>query len=107
MLPPHRILVLTAIALALSSVLVVAPPARAAAKKAEKPESEPFGRFTVDQVERRLGQPGVYVFDGNPSEIYAENHLPAAARLNHKDITKDVLPKDSDATLIFYCMNEL
>jgi len=105
--PRHRILMLTAIVLALSSVLPMTPPARAAAKKGEMPESDPFGRFSVDQVERRLGQPNVYVFDGNPPEIYAENHLSGAVRLNHKDITKDVLPRDRDATLIFYCMNEL
>jgi len=98
---------LTAIVLALSSVLPMTPQARAAAKKGEMPESDPFGRFSVDQVERRLGQPNVYVFDGNPPEIYAENHLSGAVRLNHKDITKDVLPRDKDATLIFYCMNEL
>jgi hypothetical protein len=78
-----------------------------AAAKEKIPESDPFGRLTVDQVERRLGRPSVYVFDGNTSETYAENHLPGAVRINHKDITASVLPSDKDVTLIFYCMNEL
>ena len=77
----------------------------AAAKKASKPEPEPFGHFTIGQVQRRLDQPNVHVFDGNPTEIYYENHVPGAVRLNSKDITEKTLPADKDATLIFYCMN--
>ena len=95
-----------ALSLALLLHLAGAPQAQAAAKKG-KPEPEPFGRFTVDQVERRVDQPNTYVFDGNSAETYVENHLPGAVRLNHKDITPDVLPEDKNATLIFYCMNEL
>ena len=79
---------------------------RAAGKK-EMPEPEPFGRFTVDQVERRLGQPNIHVYDGNSPATYAENHLPGAVLLNSKDIKEGVLPADKDATLIFYCANEL
>ncbi len=79
---------------------------RAAGKK-QMPEPEPFGRFTVGQVERRLGQPNVHVYDGNSPETYAENHLPGAVPLSSKDIKEGVLPEDKDATLIFYCANEL
>ena len=78
-----------------------------AAGKEKIPESDPFGRFTVNQVERRLNQPNVYVFDGNSPETYVEHHLPGAVRINHKDITASVLPANKDATLVFYCMNEL
>ena len=106
MLPCHRVLVVVAFVLAPSLNLAIVPLAHAAGKEA-KPEPEPFGRFTVSQVERRLGQPDVYVFDGNRPETYAENHLPGAVRMNHKDITPAVLPEDKGATLIFYCMNEL
>ena len=100
MLPWRQCLVVAT--LVLSGVSI----SRAADKK-KMPESERFGRFTVDQVERRLNQPNVHVFDGNPSEIYAENHLPGALRLNSKEIKEGVLPADKDGTLIFYCMNEL
>ena len=84
----------------------IVPRARAA-DKSKMPEPEPFGRFTVDQVERRLGQANVHVYDGNSPETYAENHLPGAVRLNSKEIKEGVLPPDKDATLIFYCANEL
>ncbi len=106
MRPSRRVLVVAAIVLTPFLNLAIGPRAHAAGKK-EVPESEPFGRLTVTQVERRLGQPDVHVFDGNRSETYAEHHLPGAVPLNHKDVTTRTLPEDKDATLIFYCMNEL
>jgi len=102
----RRFLWVTASAFALALNLAIGPQIHAAGKE-KLPESEPFGHFTVNQVERRLGQPNVHVFDGNTAETYVEHHLPGAVRLNHKDITARVLPQDKDATLIFYCMNEL
>jgi len=97
---------LHAVVAALLVALAIVPKARASDKE-KMPEPEPFGRFTVDQVERRLGQPNIHVYDGNRPETYAENHLPGAVRLYSKDIKEGVLPADKDATLIFYCMNEL
>lgn len=74
---------------------------------AKMPETEPFGRFTVDQVERRLGKPGVLIVDGNSDETYHEAHVPGAKRLRSKTMTAADLPSDTDATLIFYCHNLL
>ena len=106
MLSRNRSLVLAA--LVLVPCLGLAIEARVdAAGKGKMPESDPFGRLTVDQVERRLGRPNVFVFDGNSPGTYAENHLPGSVRINHNEITSTVLPQDMDATLIFYCMNEL
>ena len=96
------LMVLAVLLLAFASVT----PAEEKEKK-KMPESDPFGHFTADQVERRLGQPNVYVFDDNPSDVYAKNHLPGAVRLDSKDIKEGALPADKNATLIFYCMNEL
>ncbi|HYV19564.1 MAG TPA: rhodanese-like domain-containing protein [Verrucomicrobiae bacterium] len=78
-------------------------------KKSEEgmPESEPFGRFTVDQVARRLGQPNVHVYDGNSDETYHEAHVPGAVRLYSKTMKPTDLPAQKDATLIFYCHNLL
>ena len=87
--------------------LLLVPTAWAAGKKSEKSSPEPFGRFTVDQVERRLSQSDVHVFDGNPPEIYAKNHVPGAIHLDTEDIKEGVLPADKNAVLIFYCMSEL
>lgn len=99
----HRLLTVPALAL----VPLLALAADKGAHKGKMPESDPFGRYTVDQVERRLGKPSVYVFDGNDPETYSKNHVPGAVRVNHKDIKESILPADKDATLIFYCMNEL
>jgi hypothetical protein len=93
--------------LALALAIAAAPHARAAQGKEAIPKPEPFGRLTVDQAGRRLGLPNTYAFDGNNPETYVEHHLPGAMRVNHKDITPGILPADKDATLIFYCMNEL
>jgi 3-mercaptopyruvate sulfurtransferase SseA len=95
------------VAATLVLAFAVAPQARAAKKEQKMPEPEPFGRFTVDQVERRLGQANVHVYDGNSPETYAQNHLPGAVLLNSKDIKEGVLPADKNTTLIFYCANEL
>ena len=97
------LMVLAVLLLAFASV----PRIRAEEQEKKMPESDPFGRFTVDQVERRLGQPNVHVFDDNPADVYAKNHVPGAVRLDSKDIKEGVLPADKNATLIFYCMSEL
>jgi Rhodanese-like domain len=99
----HRLLAVPTLAL----IPLLALAADKGADKGKMPESDPFGRYTVDQVERRLGKPSVYVFDANDAETYAKNHVPGAVRVNHKDIPENVLPADKDATLIFYCANEL
>ena len=98
----HTRVVLATLALAIASV-----PGIRAEEKEKMPDPDPFGRFTVDQVERRLGQPNVYIFDDNPPDVYTKNHVPGAVRLDTKDIKEGSLPADKNATLIFYCMNEL
>jgi hypothetical protein len=92
-------------------VLLMAMPATFAAKDSDHegkaPTMDPFGQMTIDQVERRLGQPNVHVYDGNGDETYHNNHVPGAVRLLSKNMTADKLPADKDATLIFYCANML
>ena len=98
-------------AIASTAALAFLPAVALAAgkKKSEEgmPESEPFGRFTVDQVARRLGQPNVHVYDGNSDETYHEAHVPGAVRLYSKTMKPADLPAGKDATLIFYCHNLL
>ena len=100
-------------AMAATAALACLPAVALAAEKKEKkeeakmPESEPFGHLTVDQVERRLGKPGVLIVDGNSDETYHEAHVPGARRLYSKTMTAADLPSDKDATLIFYCHNLL
>jgi hypothetical protein len=92
----------------LAALLVSWPAAFTAGGKENKtPVMDPFGQMTVDEVEHRLGQPNVYVYDGNGDETYHNNHVPGAVRLLSKNLTADKLPADKDATLIFYCANLL
>ena len=107
MLPWRRFALAAAFLLFLPLGLALADKPAAGEKEMKMPEREPFGHFTVDQVARRLDQPNTYVYDGNRKEVYAENHVPGAVRLYHTDIKEGVLPQDKNATLIFYCHNEL
>jgi len=62
--------------------------------------------LTMASVETMLGKPGVYVFDVNPTEIWAQGHLPGAIHIDSLSIRR-FLPHDKAATLIFYCANRL
>ena len=98
--PLIRSLGLTAAALLLAQGVMAAP------GETKKDESEPFKRLTVDEVEKRLADPSVHVYDGNTDEVYLKGHLPGAVHLFSQDIKEGVLPADNGATLIFYCHNE-
>ena len=75
--------------------------------KSKTDEKEPFKRLKVKEVEQRLGQPNVHIYDGNSQETYEKGHVPGAVNLHSKDITDGILPADQEATLIFYCQNTL
>ena len=89
-----------------AAVLIWTHAAIAGPEESKKTESEPFKRLTVDEVQQRLGEPNVHVYDGNRDELYREGHVPGAVHLFSKDIKAGVLPTDKKSTLIFYCHNE-
>lgn len=62
--------------------------------------------LTMSQVESLLGKPGVYVYDVNTPEIWQQGHLPGAIYINRPDYRR-LLPRDKNATLVFYCANRL
>ena len=78
----------------------------AAAGAACAGEKEPFGRITVAEVERRLGEKGFYVFDNNPLDVYEAGHVPGAKWVDYRHVQARDLPRDQSATLVFYCANE-
>jgi|GEM_PF-1096429 len=78
----------------------------AGSQESTKGESEPFKPLTVDEVQKRLAEPNVYVYDGNRDQLYLDGHLPGAVHLFSKDIKEGVLPSDKNSTLIFYCHSE-
>jgi len=69
-------------------------------------EDNSFERLTVDQVEQKLNEGNVFVFDNNSEKTYKNGHLPNAKHVTPSKLTAADLPADKDATLIFYCANE-
>ena len=58
----------------------------------------------MDEVEKRLGQPGFAVFDANVPEVWQKNHLPGAVHITGRKL-ETLLPADRTAQLVFYCAN--
>ena len=93
--------------LALSALFLALAPLLPAAASSKSSEPEPFKRLSVKEVGQKVGQPNVFIYDGNSDETYAKGHVPGAVNLHSSDIKEGVLPADKDATLIFYCQNTL
>lgn len=90
----------------MTRLALVSAVALVACQQAPAAPSEP-ATLTLEQVEKKLGAPGVFLFDANPKEFYEHGHLPGARWVKFDAVTADVLPPDRAATLIFYCANEL
>lgn len=58
----------------------------------------------MDQVEKRLGQPGFAVFDANVPELFEKYHLPGAVHVSGRRLAA-LLPADKSTQLVFYCSN--
>jgi hypothetical protein len=87
--------------------LVLLSVACARHEAAKAPAAEGFGKLSIDEVAAKIGTAGVYLFDNNRREEYAQGHVPTARWVDFKNVTASDLPADKDATLIFYCHNEL
>jgi rhodanese-related sulfurtransferase len=66
--------------------------------------ADPYQSATMDEVERWISAREVVVYDVNPDEVYAKNHLPGARFVTGKKWTAS-LPADKGARLVFYCSN--
>jgi rhodanese-related sulfurtransferase len=62
--------------------------------------------LAIDEVARIVGQPGVYLYDANPREMYDAKHLPGARWIEWDRVSAADLPADRNATLVFYCALE-
>jgi len=67
--------------------------------------TDPFGMKTVDEVSSQLGKPNFYVYDANSDYTFKNGHVPGATHIKFNKFSEDVLPKDKQATLVFYCQN--
>lgn len=62
--------------------------------------------ISMREAEWLLGDEDVYFFDVNTMELWAEGHIPRAVYFNVKN-WKELLPKNKDAVMVFYCANTL
>jgi hypothetical protein len=95
------------------ALFVVGPGLRPQAflASAAEPADAPFGRFTVEQLEAKIkegraGKLKLYIFDNNSQERFKQSHVPTARWIDYSRIRPSDLPKEKDATLVFYCANE-
>jgi hypothetical protein len=65
-----------------------------------------FGRLTVQEVQQKLTQKNVFLFDNNARSRWQKGHVPGAKWLDPGDYAESELPSDKSATLVFYCANE-
>ncbi len=70
-------------------------------------EKPPFKEMSLDEVEKRVNAKDgkTFVFDANPEEVFAKNHVPGAVFVPDEGVTASLLPANKSATLIFYCAN--
>src|SRR5689334_10504171 len=71
-----------------------------------KEAAEPFGRLTVDEVQKFVDAKQVQVFDNNGEDRFKRGRVPGAKRVSAADLAATDLPADKDAKLVFYCGNE-
>ncbi len=64
--------------------------------------ADDFKLMPMDEVEKRLGQPGFAVFDANVPKIWLKHRLPGAVHVTGKKLER-LLPADKTAQLLFYC----
>lgn len=67
---------------------------------------EALNTITMMEAQTLVGKEGIYFFDVNTLELWAEGFIPGAVYFNVKN-WKDLLPKNKDAQMIFYCANRL
>ncbi len=62
--------------------------------------------ITMMEAETLVGKEGVYFYDVNTLELWAEGYIPGAIYFNVKD-WKKLLPENKDTVMVFYCANRL
>ncbi len=62
--------------------------------------------ISMREAESLVGNEDVYFFDVNTLELWAEGFIPGAVYFNVKN-WKELLPKNKDAVMVFYCANTL
>ncbi|MGB0085370.1 MAG: rhodanese-like domain-containing protein [Rhodomicrobiaceae bacterium] len=66
-------------------------------------ETKAFPELSVKEAAELIAQGIAVVIDVNPRRRWASGHLPGALNLDPAEFTRDDIPADGNATLIFYC----
>ncbi len=74
----------------------------AVAAFAGEAKGEPFSLVSMDDVERMIGKPDVFVVDVNPQDVFRKNHVPGAHWWRTAPLAQ-LLPAQKDRSLVFYC----
>jgi len=69
-------------------------------------EKDPFGKMNIEAVSKKLGQQDFHVFDANGRSTFLSGHVPGAKHVHFLKYESSELPKNKEATLLFYCQNE-
>jgi len=92
-------------------VLLLVPlprPALAGDASAANAKPAPLEKLSISEVSALIGgEQKPHVFDNNGVERYNAGHLPGAVWLRFDAVEAGNLPPDKEATLVFYCANEL
>ncbi|MGL4711159.1 MAG: rhodanese-like domain-containing protein [Shewanella sp.] len=100
--------ILTQVAL-IAALATPAMPALAGAgdEMSEAPYQEiALNPISMREAETLVGKEGVYFFDVNTLEIWAEGFIPGAIFFN-VHTWRDLLPKNKDTVMVFYCANPM
>jgi hypothetical protein len=65
------------------------------------------GHLTASELHARLGEPGLHVLDCNLEPVWRRGHVPGAVYVGWDGLSKEQLPTDLDAALVFYCGSSL
>jgi hypothetical protein len=65
-------------------------------------KGEPFTMMSIEEVERVVGKPDVFVVDANPEDVFRKNHLPGARWWRSAPLAQ-LLPAQKETQLVFYC----
>ncbi len=63
--------------------------------------ADPFGRATMDEVQRWIEEGTAVVYDANSALVHARNHLPGARHASGDWAA--TLPGNRGERLVFYC----
>jgi len=67
--------------------------------------AEEFTFISTEDLAKGIQDKSLVVVDCNLPETYQKGHIPSAVHMNSSQPDANVLPKDKNSNLVFYCKN--